>query len=90
MKTKKSKVIDRQKTHGPFKEFAATAQSLKDIMRAQPNWIYLGPDMREALDMVQHKVARILTGDPAHLDHWADIQGYVARVSERLNSDGKA
>ena len=39
---------------------------------------------RESLEMAQHKIARILNGNPEHVDSWHDVGGYVALVEERL------
>ena len=83
-------VIDRQKTHGRFADHARVSQALKDAMRREGGWARLDPDMREALDMCQHKVARILTGDPTVQDHWDDLGGYSARVAERLAAEREA
>lgn len=44
----------------------------------------MDPDMREALEMIAHKIGRILAGDPAYDDSWVDIAGYATRVAERL------
>ena len=68
---------ERQSTHGSFAEAANTIQRIKAIMRASPNWDKLSNAQREALEMVQSKVGRILHGDPQEPDHWADIQGYT-------------
>jgi hypothetical protein len=43
---------------------------------------------REALEMIAHKISRILAGDPHFADHWTDISGY-ARLVERQLLDGK-
>ena len=77
-------IIDRQATHGIFTDHARVSQALKDILREQLGWDKLAPDMRESLDMQVHKMARIVTGNPHVVDHWADIAGYASRVSERL------
>lgn len=37
-----------------------------------------------ALDMIAHKLARILTGDPTEPDHWHDIAGYATIVEQSL------
>lgn len=42
---------------------------------------------RESLEMVQHKIARILNGNPDYTDSWHDVGGYVALVEERLVKD---
>ena len=74
---------ERQKTHGEFNTHAFTSQMLKSVMRAAPNWEQLGPEDKESLEMIAHKIARILCGDPNHADHWVDISGYATLRIER-------
>lgn len=74
---------EREKTHGNFCHHAQTAQRLKAVMHASRNWSSLSNADREALEMIQHKVARILSGDPNHADHWIDITGYATLRIER-------
>ena len=33
--------------------------------------------------MIAHKIARIICGNPNHLDHYIDIVGYAQRIIER-------
>lgn len=73
--------------YGSFSGQAAISQTLKNLMRQSPNWDYLEPDMAEALDMIQHKIARILNGDPRYADSWHDIAGYATLVDKRLNGE---
>lgn len=75
---------DRGKRYGEFAEHAALSQHLKAVIHHANNWPLLKPDMKEALDMVMHKVARILNGDPNYADSWHDIAGYVRLVEKRL------
>lgn len=75
---------ERKSRYGLFADNAATSQELKSVMRAAPGWGGLTPDMREALEMVAHKISRILHGDPCYTDSWVDISGYATRVVERL------
>lgn len=75
---------ERGQVYGRFVDHAAISQSLKRAMRESPGWMGLPDDMREALEMVQHKVARILNGDPAYADSWHDIAWYAALVELRL------
>ena len=77
-------LAERAKTHGEFKNHAAIAQSLKDMMRIGSNWHKLSSEMREALEMIQHKIARILNGDPEVKDHWTDIIGYAKLIEQTL------
>lgn len=78
-------ISQRASTHGPFDRSSATVQETKDLWRAAPNWERMHSWQRECLDMVAHKVGRILHGDPDYNDHWVDIQGYVARVLEYID-----
>lgn len=40
----------------------------------------------EALDMICHKIARILAGDPNEPDHWHDIAGYATLVEKEIKN----
>ncbi len=73
----------RQENHGVFEHNASVSQDLKNIMRPIAE-ARLSEIQREALDMISSKVARILTGNPNHLDHWDDIAGYATLVSNFL------
>ena len=44
-------------------------------------------DQREALDMICHKIGRIVNGDPNYADSWHDIAGYATLVEKRLNGE---
>lgn len=70
-------LVERNKTHGDFADHAEITQVLKNSMRYGKNWDTLSHAQREALEMIAHKVGRILSGDPAHADHWDDIAGYA-------------
>jgi hypothetical protein len=94
---KKSKGLDvgallagRAKRYGAFKDHAVISQGLQDVMRAAPGWQRLVPDQREALIMVQHKVARVLNGDPDYVDNYVDIAGYAKLVADRLEAEHAA
>jgi hypothetical protein len=76
---------ERGKRYGRFEHHAHIAQSLKQFMAQTSGWDRLSADQREALDMVQHKIARILNGDPNYSDSWVDIAGYAKLVADRLD-----
>jgi hypothetical protein len=84
---------NRQKTHGEFTDNAKIMQALKNIVRDSMNWPWppgnigndLTPAQCEAIDMILHKVGRIVTGNPNEPDHWLDIEGYARLVRERIN-----
>jgi hypothetical protein len=76
---------DRQVTHGGYLPKCVFIQSTKEAMRDENgNWYRLDSDMQESLDMVIHKISRILYGDPYHTDNWLDIAGYIMLVGNRL------
>lgn len=72
----------RSKTYGDFGNLSMIASNLKACMRADDGWGNLGPAHKEALDMIAHKIARILNGDPNHIDSWHDIAGYAMLVED--------
>lgn len=76
----------RRSQHGDFTDHARIAQELKRTMQAEPSWELLTPTQRESLEMIQHKIARILAGNPNHADHWVDIEGYSRIARERLTT----
>lgn len=79
-------LAERGNRYGEFLDNALTAQCLKTVMAESENWQDLAADMREALEMIAHKIARILNGDPTYTDSWHDIAGYAQLVERRLRS----
>lgn len=77
----------REKTYGSFTGHSNISQALKSQMKCTNGWSRLQPDQRESLEMIQHKIARILNGDPCYIDSWHDIQGYAKLVEDRLLKD---
>lgn len=75
---------ERAKTHGDFAIHAQATCAIKDVMVMYPNWMEMQDTQREALDMIAHKIGRILAGDPNFKDHWDDIAGYAKLVANRL------
>ena len=77
-------LAERCKIHGDFTDDAEIAQALKDVMRRGLNWVELDAGPARSVEQTQTKIARILSGDPNHPDHWKDIQGYPRLVEQRL------
>jgi hypothetical protein len=73
---------ERGKRYGKFKDHAEISQRLKYVVRDRRD--VLADDQREALEMICHKIARILNGDPNYADSWVDIAGYAQLVADRL------
>ena len=73
--------------YGKFIEGAEIMQMLKRVVQnALSNRDkVLAHDQAEALDMIIHKIGRIVNGNPDVVDHWLDIAGYAQLVADRLN-----
>ncbi len=77
-------LADRGQRYGSFDGHAELTQGLKAAMAAHPKYADLTASMRESLEMVQHKIGRIVNGDPTYLDSWVDIVGYTQLVIDEL------
>ena len=73
---------ERGSRYGEFKEHARITQELKYVVSGSNS--KLSDSQREALDMIMHKVGRILNGDPDYDDSWVDIAGYAQLVVDEL------
>ena len=73
--------------YGLFLEGAEVMQMLKRVVQnALSNRDkVLAHDQAESLDMIIHKIGRIINGNPDVVDHWLDIAGYAQLVADRLN-----
>lgn len=75
---------ERGQRYGVFKRHAEISQQLKQVISGYQTKV-LAPDQQEALDMICHKLGRILNGSPDYADSWHDIAGYAQLVADRLN-----
>lgn len=80
-------LAERQTTHGEFRENSHISQMLKTYLRQGINWGALMPYQKESLEMIAHKIGRLLSGDPTHQDHWDDIAGYARLAADRNRED---
>ena len=62
-----------------FQEDVRDSQELLKV-----KWGALRPDTKEFLEMAQHKIGRMLNGDPEYDDNLRDIQGYAKLVLDRI------
>ena len=72
--------------YGKFIEGAEIMQMLKRVVLNALNNRdkTLAHDQAESLDMIIHKIGRIVNGNPDVVDHWLDIAGYAKLVADRL------
>ena len=82
----------RQERYGSFKGHAEISQVLKQVIHsvAKARGKEFDHDQLEALDMIAHKIAKIINGDPNYADNWIDIAGYTTLVADRLEGDNGA
>jgi hypothetical protein len=75
-----SAVPNRDHQHGGLDAVGVVSQQIKSSMRVGVNWKTnsLHPAAKESLDMIAHKIARVLSGNNPHdFQHWEDIAGYA-------------
>ncbi len=79
---------ERGNRYGAFTGHAAVTQDLKNVIGTHlaQRRKDLAPDQQEALDMVCHKIGRIVNGDADYADSWIDIAGYAKLVADRLET----
>lgn len=75
---------ERGNRYGDFKDHAYITQLLKRVKEDSPNGAGLKAYQEEAIDMIFHKIGRILNGDPDYIDSWHDIVGYAKLVEDIL------
>lgn len=81
-------LAERGKHCGRFITLAELTQDLKTVAaNAMPIGHTLAADQQEALDMIFHKIGRIINGDPDYVDSWRDIAGYAQLVVNRLEGE---
>lgn len=81
-------LTERGSRYGRFVDHAEVTQRLKSVMfdHATSHGVTLAPDQREALEMIAHKIGRIVNGDPDYADSWVDVAGYAKLVADRLST----
>lgn len=77
---------ERGARYGSFVGHAEVTQALKQVVFVclANRDKTLKEDQQEALDMICHKIGRIINGDPDYADSWVDIAGYAKLVADRL------
>ena len=73
---------ERGMRYGNFETQAQISGGIKRIVFG--NNPDLCEDQREALEIIAHKISRIVNGDPNYADSWRDIAGYATLIANRL------
>lgn len=77
-------LAERGSRYGSFVGHADVTQRIKHSLSRGDSWHKLAPDQKEAVEMIAHKLGRIVNGDPDYADSWIDIAGYAKLVADRL------
>jgi len=77
----------KEYTIGDYQDRARLMQALKETLRHESVEDYnkLEPVVKESLEMIMHKVGRIVNGNPYEPDHWHDIAGYAQLVVQMMD-----
>lgn len=78
---------ERGSRYGEFPDHAEITQLFKRMTQRfleDQNKPSLSASQQESLDMIFHKIGRILNGDPNYIDSWVDIAGYAQLVVNEL------
>lgn len=80
---------ERGKRYGTFTGHAFITQTLKEVIHLalKTRDKELTPDQQEALDMICHKIGRVINGSANYADNWIDIAGYAMLVANRLEEE---
>jgi hypothetical protein len=81
----------RAQDYGKFKDGAALMQAMKRTLadHARMHNKTFADDQWEALEMIVHKIGRIVNGNPDKVDHWVDIAGYAKLIADRLQGNAR-
>jgi hypothetical protein len=81
----------RAQDYGTFKDGAALMQGIKRLIseHARVHDKTFADDQWEALEMIVHKIGRIVNGNPDKVDSWVDIAGYATLIADRLQGNAR-
>lgn len=75
---------ERGSRYGTFCGHSEITQGVKEVLKGGRSWGSTTPEQREALEMIAHKLGRIVNGDPDYADSWVDIAGYAKLIVDIL------
>ena len=78
---------ERGNRYGTFENNAKTCQLLKNVFHAQEGWYRLSYVQREAVEMMMHKISRLINGDSTYTDTVVDIAGYNQLMLNHMNEN---
>ena len=79
-------LAERGNRYGAFPDHAAISQGIKRVMMAAPKWALLSDSQKEALELIAHKIGRMLNGDVTYVDNGVDISGYATLMVNEMRA----
>lgn len=79
-------LAERCNTHGYWPANARVAAALRAVVIREGD--NLPVEQAEAVHAICGKLARILAGDYAHVDHWYDVIGYATLALREIDREG--
>ena len=80
----KDVLAERNSVHGSFSVNAEVTQYIMNIVHTYWKGKQPTAEQELALQMIVHKISRIVAGDTDYADHWLDIAGYATLIHEQL------
>jgi hypothetical protein len=77
---------ERGSLYGNFFDQARITAGIKGAIFLHSDMDKLDYDHVQALEMIAHKIGRIINGDPNYADNWDDIAGYAKLVADRVRA----
>jgi|SaaInlStandDraft_4_1057021.scaffolds.fasta_scaffold33332_3 hypothetical protein len=75
---------ERGSRYGTLEQNGLVGQGMKRFARLGVNWDILTDGQKESIEMICHKISRIVNGDPNYKDSWHDIIGYAKLIEDKL------
>lgn len=82
-------LAERGASYGEYAEGANIAMCMFAVAQITPSYSKMTGAQQYAVFMTLAKLARLLNGDPNHVDSWSDIVGYSTLVLNTLTGDEK-
>lgn len=76
----------RESVYGPFEVHAEAEQDILEAVQKQPGWAKLNKVQKSAMQMIVHKMARILNNSADYDDNWHDISGYATLAEKDIKN----
>jgi len=81
-------LAERNENYGSFEDFSLISQRLKAVIASsRDRSIPFAADVAEAIEMICHKIARIVNGRDDYADSWYDIAGYATLIASRIDKE---